>query len=60
MSQCDRFIQDMFLKRPFISNIGEDSALDIHCLGQQGDRAPRVGVLVLQGLVLENCHFERE
>ena len=39
MSHFDGFTQRMLLKRPFVGDTGEYSAVHLHCLGLLGDRS---------------------
>ena len=51
-TQYNTFTWKMVLERPFLGDTGEDC----YCTFI-GDRALRLGVLVLQGLSFENFHF---
>ena len=59
LSLYSSYMHKMVLKGSFVRNTREDSALHIHCPAFPGDRALRMGVLALQGLILDNFHHER-
>ena len=39
VTRYNSFTQRMVLRRPFVGDTGEDSALRVHCSGLPGDRA---------------------
>ena len=39
LSQCNSFTQKIVMKRPYVTDTGEDFALYVHCLGLLGDTA---------------------
>ena len=75
LNQYYSFTWKMVLKKQFVSNIGKESAVYIHCSGFLGDRTPEVdvqalkdwfwtlsiweGVAFLQELIFNHFHFGR-
>ena len=47
MSECDSFTQKLLLKRLFVSDTGEHSAVHIYKSGLPGNRALLIDILVL-------------
>ena len=57
LSQYDRFTWKMVLKKHFAGDTGEDCTLHIHYSDFPKDRILSVGVLELQGLILDDIHL---